>query len=42
MSDNIAKKIVNIHAKVFNNSSFKMLVKEKDTKTDAAGVAGSQ
>ena len=38
----IDKKIVNIQAKDFKNSSLTLLVKESDIKTDAAGVAGSQ
>ena len=42
MEKSIDKNIVNFQAKDFKNSPLTLLVKESDTKTDAAGVAGSQ
>ncbi len=42
MEKSIDKNIVNFQAKVFNKFSLTWFVKERDIKTDAAGVAGSQ
>ena len=42
MEKSIDKNTVNFQAKDFKNSSLICFPKESDTKTDAAGVAGSQ